>query len=280
MTLNHTPRSIQNGRIPQVRDHVVEKRKRNHVILKSLLALGISIDAVLALMLVYLFFLHMPYFNLQEVEVTGNRRLSRAEIIEASEIEAGTNLLTINLAAVAERLKRHPWVRSAVVYRKFPGQLIVEIEERTPRAILAAEKLYYVDEQAEFFSRLLPGDSVEYPLFTGVTGADLDRRGPEIREMIRLGLGLFDTVERSKSGLDLSEISEVRMKLEEGLVLQTREGRILMLGKSDFEEKLQRYDRLKRFLTRRGQWNSARIINLDFEDRALVRSSDKSSHQG
>lgn len=280
MTLNHTPRSIQNGRIPQVRDHVVEKRKRNHVILKSLLALGISIDAVLALMLVYLFFLHMPYFNLQEVEVTGNRRLSRAEIIEASEIEAGTNLLTINLAAVAERLKRHPWVRCAVVYRKFPGQLIVEIEERTPRAILAAEKLYYVDEQAEFFSRLLPGDSVEYPLFTGVTGADLDRRGPEIREMIRLGLGLFDTVERSKSGLDLSEISEVRMKLEEGLVLQTREGRILMLGKSDFEEKLQRYDRLKRFLTRRGQWNSARIINLDFEDRALVRSSDKSSHQG
>jgi cell division protein FtsQ len=280
MTLNHTPRSIQNGRIPQDRDHVVEKRKRNHVILKSMLALGISIDAVLTLLLVYLFFLHMPYFNLQEVEVTGNRRLSRAEIIEASEIEAGTNLLTINLAAVAERLKRHPWVRSAVVYRKFPGQLIVEIEERTPRAILSAEKLYYVDEQAEFFSRLLPGDSVEYPLFTGVTGADLERRGPEIREMIRLGLGLFDVVERSKSGLDLSEISEVRMKLEEGLVLQTREGRILILGKNDFEEKLQRYDRLKRFLTRRGQWNSARIINLDFEDRALVRSSDKSSHQG
>lgn len=280
MILNHTPRTIQNGRIPQDRDHVVEKRKRNHVILKSIFALGISIDAALALMLVYLFFLHMPYFNLQEVEVTGNRRLSRAEIIEASEIEAGANLLTINLAAVAERLKRHPWVRSAVVYRKFPGQLIVEIEERTPRAILSAEKLYYVDEQAEFFSRLLPGDSVDYPLFTGVTAADLDGRGPEIREMIRLGLGLFDTMERSKSGLDLSEISEVRMKLEEGLVLQTREGRILMLGKSDFEEKLQRYDRLKRFLTRRGQWNGARIINLDFEDRALVRSSDKSSHQG
>jgi hypothetical protein len=54
---------------------------------------------------------------------------------------------------------------------------------------------------------------------------------------------------------------------------------VLVLGKSDFELKIQRYERLKRFLTRRGEWNNARIINLDFEDRALVRS-DKARLQG
>ena len=144
------------------------KRKRNRMILKSMLIGVVGVDAVLVLLLLYLVFLHMPYFNLQQVDVTGNHHLSREEVIEASELERGINLLTVNLGGIAEQLKRHPWIRSASVYRRFPGRIIVEIRERTPRAILAAGKLYYVDEQAEFYTRLFPGDPVHYPLFTGV----------------------------------------------------------------------------------------------------------------
>jgi cell division protein FtsQ len=255
--------------------------KRNRTILKSVFVIGIVIDLALGAVLVYLVFLYLPYFNLQRVDVTGIDRLSRDEVMEVAEIEeTGINLLTVNLGAITARLKRHPWIRSASVYRRFPGQLIVEIEERTPRAILAAEKLYYVDEQAEFFSRLLPGDSVRYPLFTGIRPSDLKTRRTEIREMIRLGLGLMDLVERSGSGLDISRISEIRIDIEDGLSLQTRTGRLLVLGKTDFDNKLKRYARLKKFLTRRGQWHNARIINLDFEDRALVRSPHRPRRQG
>ena len=122
-----------------------EKRRRNRVILKSVLIGAATIDAALGLLLLYMVFLHLPYFNLQHVEVTGNRRLSRDEVIEASELERGINLLTVNLPNIAQKLKKHPWIRSASVYRQFPGRVMIEIEERTPRAILAAEKLYYVD---------------------------------------------------------------------------------------------------------------------------------------
>jgi cell division protein FtsQ len=256
-----------------------EVRKRNRVLLKTLLIATITIDGVLALLLAYLFFLHMPYFNLQNVEVIGSRRLSRAEVVEASETEAGINLLTVDLTAIAARLQRHPWIRSASVYRRFPGSLIIEIEERTPRAILAAEKLYYVDEQAEYFTRLLPGDPIHYPLFTGVTSEDLRSNGPEIQDMIRLGLSVLDLIERSGADIDSSEIAEIRLSLDDGLCLQTRSGRSIILGRDDFDRKIQRYGRLKRFLSRRGEWPNARIINLDFEDRALVRS-DKSRLQG
>jgi cell division protein FtsQ len=88
-----------------------EKRKRNRKFLKGVLIAGLTIDGILAVLLAYLFFLHMPYFNLQQVEVTGNVRLSRAEVVEASETVAGINLLTVDLAAIAERLQRHPWIR-------------------------------------------------------------------------------------------------------------------------------------------------------------------------
>jgi len=228
----------------------------------------------------YLFFLHVPYFNLQQVDVTGNSRLSRTEVIEASQIESGTNLITVDLGVIAERLKRHPWIRSASVYRRFPAQLIVEIEERTPRAILSAGKLYYVDDQAEIFTRLLPGDPVDFPLITGVTPDQLETDGPEIREMIRSGLNLMDLMERSGSDLELSEVSEIRVDLDDGLSLHTRSSRIVVLGKANFEQKMQRYGRLRKFLTQTGEWHNARIINLDFEDRALVRSADRARLQG
>jgi cell division protein FtsQ len=260
--------------------NTVEIRKRNRVILKSCLATTATVDALLGLLLIYLLFLHLPYFNLQQVEVTGNHRLSKAEVIETAEIESGTNLLTVDLAAIGVRLRRNPWVRAASVYRRFPGQLILEIDERSPRAILAASKLYYVDEQAKAFTRVLPGDPVQYPLFTGVTCEELSTNGPEIQDMIRQGLGLLDLLARGYSGLDPSAIAEIRLNLDEGLSLQTTSGKMIVLGKTDFEVKLDRYKELKTFLTQRGEWHNALIINLDFEDRAMVRSSDKAHLQG
>jgi len=249
-----------------------ETRKRNRTVLKSLLAGGVAVDAALGMLLLYIVFLHMPYFNLQQVDVNGNRRLSRVEVIEASELEGGMNLLTVSLSRVADRLRRHPWIRSASVGRRFPGRIIIEIEERTPRAVLAAGKLYYLDEQAEFFTRCLPGDSPDYPLFTGIKPEALEANGPEVRHMARLALNLLDLLEREGSGSDRSRVSEIRMDLDDGLTLITASGRRIKLGKKNLDLKVQRYGRLKKFLIRGGRWGNARTIDLDYEDRALVRS--------
>ncbi len=249
-----------------------DARRRNRVILKSVLIGVVTIDAALGLLLLYIVFLHLPYFNLQHVEVTGNRRLSRDEVIEASELEGGINLLTMHLPHIAGKLKRHPWIRSASVYRRFPGRVIIEVEERAPRAILAASKLYYVDEHAEPFTRVLPGDSVNFPLFTGIGAEELQSSGAEVRELLRIGLTLLDLLERRGDSLDPREVAEVRISLEGGLTLVNATNQEVVLGTTNFDLKIDRYERLKRFLTRRGEWNNARIIDLDFEDRALVRS--------
>jgi cell division septal protein FtsQ len=231
------------------------------------------------LLALYLLLVHLPYFNLRHVEITGNRRLSRAEIIEVSEIHEGVNLLTMDLNAVAEKLRRHPWVRSVSVFRKFPGEMVIEVQERTPRGILAAGKLYFVDENGEPFTRLFPGDSVDYPLLTGVSADELKAHAGEIQELTTDAFNLLDAMERLGVEIDPAGISEVRLSLDEGLSVYARSGRLVEFGKGEFDLKLQRYGRLKKFLTQRGEWNNARIINLDFEDRALVRS-DRTRLQG
>ncbi len=258
---------------------LVQIRRRNRVILRSLLVAAICVNGALGLMLLYVVFLQMPYLNLQQVDVHGNRHLSREEVVEASDLEGGMNLLTVNLGSVAEKLKRHPWIRSASVFRRFPGRIIIEIQERIPRAILAAGRPYYIDETADYFTRVFPGDPVNYPLFTGVRPEQLGSRRPQVREMLRRGLALLDLMERKRSGLKLTNLAEIRINLNDGFSLITMSGRTIVLGKDKFAAKIDRYARLKRFLSRRGKWGRARFIDLDYDDRALVRSSG-ARHKG
>lgn len=264
---------------PRANDPVVVKNRNRHI-LKALIASGITINVFLACALVYLFSRGAPYFNLRNVEVVGNHKLSATEVVEVAEVESGVNLLTVELDSVVQRLKRHPWLRSATVYRRFPDQLIVEVEERAPRGVLAADKLYYLDENAEIFTRLFPGDSVDYPLFTGLKPSEIINNGLAVQDTLRSALGLLDNLEKFGSDLSAQELSEIRLSLDEGVSFLTRSGQLIVLGKGNFESKLGRYSQLKRLLTDKGEWRNARIINLDFDDRAIVRSSEEPLHQG
>lgn len=264
---------------PKATDPVVI-RGRNRSILKALVASGITINVFLGLALVYLFSRGAPYFNLRNVEVTGNHKLSVTEVIEAAEIESGVNLLTVELNSIAMRLKRHPWLRSAAVYRRFPDQLVIEVEERTPRGVMAADKLYYLDENAEIFTRLFPGDSIDYPLFTGLKPNEITGNALAVQDTLRNALGLVDKLDKFSAELSVNELSEIRLNLDEGITLLTRSGQFIVLGKGNFESKLTRYGQLKKLLADRGEWRHARVINLDFDDRAIVRSSAEPLHQG
>jgi cell division protein FtsQ len=214
---------------------------------------------------------NLPYFALQQVDVTGTKRLSKQEVIESAEIDSGANLLTVNIAAVARRVETHPWIRCASVYRRFPGVLQIEVVERQPRAMLTAGKLYYVDDRGEFFSKRLPGDGVNLPLLTGLTREDLETRRNEVEDVVRASLSLLELMEKTESDLKPGVISEIRIDLGEGLTAITQAGRSVVFGRGGFEGKLQRYGKLKEHLVRSRRWNGARVIDLDFEDRALVR---------
>ena len=248
-----------------------EKRLRTRVMLKRALIIVLCVNVVLGLLLIVSLFLRAPYFSLQSLDLIGNHRLTRAEVIESAGIEGGMNLLTVDLRSISTNLKKHPWIRSASVYRRFPGRLVIEIQEKIPTAILAVGKLYYVDERGEIFTRVRPGNRVSYPLLTGISSSQLESSPSEAQMMIKEGLSLLDIIDRQISDITPSMIAEVRIDLSEGLTLQTNTGRTVILGKGNYQLKLERYSKLKRFLTSRGQWANAGIIDLDFEDRAVVR---------
>ena len=279
MTEASLPLSMQSSEL-QESERSIKKTYWRRSVLKILFVTGICLDILLACALGYLIVIRSSYFNLNKVDVYGNHRLSKEEVIEAARLETGMNLLSIDLESITERLLRHPWIRSGSIYRRLPGQLVLEVEERTPRGILASDRLYYIDEKGSVFTRVLPGDPIDLPLFTGIQSDSMRLHPGEIQDSLRSGLKLTELIDRVDFGFHYADVREINISSEEGLTLKMKSGQIVILGHDDFESRLLRFDRLRKFLTDRGQWRNAHIINLDFEDRAIVRSSEDPLLQG
>lgn len=89
-----------------------------------------------------------PALQLDDYEVVGNQRVSEQELIEATGVEPGRNLLTVSTSRVVDRLTGMPWIRRARVERILPSKLRILVVERTARAVIrTASGPYLVDGQ-------------------------------------------------------------------------------------------------------------------------------------
>jgi len=66
------------------------------------------------------------------IDVSGNVQSEPDELIAAARVDTGVALFDIDPALIADRVKRHPWVRTADVTRLPPGTLSIKVRERDP----------------------------------------------------------------------------------------------------------------------------------------------------
>ncbi len=99
---------------------------------KFVIALAAVAGLTLVLLDVANFFLGSPNFGIQEQIVDGAVMATEAEILQLAGIEQGSNIWLVRPMDVAERVVKHPWVRSCKVEKHPPSKLQITIEERTP----------------------------------------------------------------------------------------------------------------------------------------------------
>ncbi|EKV29996.1 Cell division protein FtsQ [Caenispirillum salinarum AK4] len=71
----------------------------------------------------------------QSLEVEGRNRTSGAAILRALNVTRGDPILALDMQAAREAVESLPWVKEAVVSRRLPGTLHVDITERHPIAL-------------------------------------------------------------------------------------------------------------------------------------------------
>lgn len=74
------------------------------------------------------------FFKVSRVEVQGNSLYSAEQVVQASGIETGDNLLTLNKATIAGNIiTQLPYVEKVSVGRSMPDAVILEVQESTAR---------------------------------------------------------------------------------------------------------------------------------------------------
>src|SRR5207237_10689268 len=121
----------------------------------------------------------------REIQVRGGENVGGSEIVAMAGLRHGMNMWKIEPADIERKIAKHPWVRRVLVRREFPRRVVIEIEERTPKAIVATGKLYYVDSAGVVFKEVGSGESVKFPLLTGVRSTELVSRVRSTRRTIQ-----------------------------------------------------------------------------------------------
>ena len=111
-------------------------------------------------------------FGIDEISITGQSLTSESTILAALGLEDKTSTVSFDADAALARIEAIPSVKSAAIRKKYPGELIVSIEEKVPMARWRmGDATYLVDEFGNAVARD-DGSFRELPLVVGEGAAD------------------------------------------------------------------------------------------------------------
>jgi cell division protein FtsQ len=177
-------------------------------------------------------------FGAHDIQVSGNTRTTRDEILAAAGVQPGTNVLGIDTRRAERAIERLPWIEHAHVVRRLPGLVVVSVEERAPAAIVAAGALYLCTADGMLFKRVQPGDPDDLPIITGIARDEFDRDPDTAREYVRDALALLADVSASSLGAR-ARIEEVHRDPTGDLSLVLADHEVYVwLGRGPYRAKL------------------------------------------
>lgn len=201
-------------------------------------------------------------FSVKHVEVLGIEKATKEIVVEEAGINFGGHILKEDLENIRMNVEYDPYVKSALVERKFPNKIVIKIEERKEKALINFMDTYLIiDEEgvvlrSSFNSEdLILIKGIEFDNF--VEGEKLSVKNQ--KEFI-CALRMVD--ESEKSGISVEEINindlnDIRININKDLVCKLGSGEGL-------ERKL----------------NTLRKILKDLEKKDIVRGIVDMSHNG
>ena len=190
-------------------------------------------------------FANSSFFDLSEIRITGNTVVSRDEIIAASGLRIGTNLLKISRAQAVMQLLSLPYVREVELSRVFPDKVEIRITERTPLALINADDRHLVmDENGYCLLEVaaITAESWELPHIRCSSEAIQLLPGERSEDKgVRAALDLIQQLDP----FFLEGIAEFDAPSAEKLALINRDGLPVLFGQpEDLDRKLKCYEEL------------------------------------
>lgn len=176
------------------------------------------------------FFLTSPIFAIECINVSGNKNISEEEIISASGIIYGQNIMKIDKFSIKEEISKMPYVKNIVIKRNWPNQVNMVIEEKKS----VAEVPFYgskvlIDEEGYILEVITDNATTDFVVIEGIsvsgitTGTKLECDKKEILESYLEMLKIFNNNDM------LSKVRKLTILNEEYLI-HLEDGHVAKIG--------------------------------------------------
>ncbi len=169
----------------------------------------------------------------------------------------GESIFKIKPKDIKKRLETIPWVKKAEIIRKFPGTVVIDIEERVPVAMVSLDgKLFYIDDEGTVFKEASKKDNKDLPVAVGFSKKD----GKAISSVIKH----FNSIPQLRK-LGISHM----VKRGDDIALFTMGGVEFLLDGNNTEESIDSAGRIASYFEKKGFLPG--LIDVRIKGRAVCR---------
>ena len=203
------------------RDKEEQKRKKRNkrikIVLKSVLLLGVIAGGITFAMV-------SPIFNIQNIQVVNNEKVSTQTIISLSGLKTQENIFRFNNAKVADKIKENAYIEKATIHRKIPNTVQIEVEERVHQySVDFLGKYAYINKQGYILE--IAQESNQKTIIQGIAtpeeqvieGNRLNQEDlQKIEDVIKImNVTKEDGLDAKVTSIDIRDKNEYSMYLEE-----------------------------------------------------------------
>ena len=138
----------------------LKKKKIRLKILKWTSLFILIIGAIIA-------FLLSDLFNIKQIKVTQNNKISEQEIINLSGLKTNGNMFKYLTLDVKEKIKTNPYIEDVKIHRKLDGTIEINVKERVPTYTLLLENGQYAYINNQGYILEINQEKLQLPTITG-----------------------------------------------------------------------------------------------------------------
>ncbi|HET6567034.1 MAG TPA: FtsQ-type POTRA domain-containing protein [Rhodothermales bacterium] len=178
----------------------------------------------------------------ERIEVLGAVHADRQRLLDLARIQVGMSLFDIDPVLTADRVRRHPWVKQAMVERVPTGTVRIRVTERVPVAEALSPTgapAYFLDDTGVKLP-IVEDAAYDVPLIRGIRTSE--EKAPavgnaSVRALLASLAGLLPETNAVLSDFELQRSGDILLHTTP---IDARGSMLVRLGKGDYTEKLKK----------------------------------------
>lgn len=217
---------------------IKNKKSRKNIIIKGLIKWTILLSALIAS---FIFFIMSPLFNIAEINVINNEKISSDTIISLSGVKIGENIYKTSSSTITKNIKQNAYIETVEIQRKIPNKLNITVKERKATYMLEYANSYaYINNQGYILE--ISQEKLSLPIIVGyTTNQDNIKAGNRLEnddlERLEMVLKIMDVANGNEIGNLIDRIN-IQDKQNYTLISEQEKKTIYLGNASDLSNKI------------------------------------------